>query len=89
MTIKNIECHNNNEVHLIEYDDIKHKTVGDVSKFFTRNKTDVLVITKRKKPFYVLTSTDIIDALVAHLDDIEISIYIDKNPKETYHKFCV
>lgn len=80
MKIKNIEC-NNNDVFIVEYEDIKNKTIEDVSRFFTKNKTDVLVITKNKKPFYVLTSTDIIDALVAHFDNVEVSAYIDKNPK--------
>ncbi|ACM93444.1 sensory box histidine kinase [Nautilia profundicola AmH] len=83
MTIKNINLeHNNNDVHVIEFNNVKHQTVGDISKFFTKNKTDVLVITKQNKPYYVLTSTDIIDALVAHYDNIEISMYIDKNPKK-------
>ncbi|GAB6073757.1 diguanylate cyclase [Nautilia lithotrophica] len=83
MTIKNINLEQNKkDVYITEYNDIKHQNVGEISKIFTKNKTDVLVITKNKKPYYILTSTDIIDALVAHYDNVELSMYIDKNPKK-------
>jgi len=81
MTIKNIEYNQTNDIHVMEFDEVKNKTIGEISKIFIKTKTDVLVITKQNKPFYVLTSTDIIDALVAHCDEISVAVYIDKNPK--------
>ncbi|AZV46787.1 hypothetical protein C3L23_05710 [Nautilia sp. PV-1] len=81
MKIKNIECHHNSDINIMEFKDIKNSTINDVSKIFTKNKTDVLVITKEKKPYYILTSSDIIDALVAHFDNIPLSDYIERCPK--------
>jgi len=81
MTIKNIEYNQSDDIHVMEFDEVKNKTIEDVSKIFIKTKTDVLIITKKNKPFYVLTSTDIIDALVAHCDEVKISMYIDRNPK--------
>jgi len=79
--IKNIECYHNSDINIMEFKDIKNSTINDVSKIFTKNKTDVLVITKEKKPYYILTSSDIIDALVAHFDNIPLSDYIERCPK--------
>jgi diguanylate cyclase (GGDEF)-like protein len=80
MKIKNMQ-YNNNCIFVIEYDEIKEKKISDVSRLFTKNSKDILVITKNLRPYHVLTSTDIIDALIAHDDNLNIETYIDKNPK--------
>ena len=84
MIIKNIEYYslNKKEILLREYIDIKNKTIEEISRQFTKNKCDILVITKKQKPYYVITSQDLIDALVSHFDNIKISLYIEKNPKK-------
>jgi len=79
MKIKNFK--KNRDVLVVEYDEIKNQLIGDVSKYFTNNKYDMILITKNNKPFYILTSTDIIDSLVAHYDNMSVFKYIDKYPK--------
>jgi diguanylate cyclase (GGDEF)-like protein len=80
MKIKNLEF-NTKDVLVKELKDVENITIGEISRHFTHNKIEVIVITKNNKPFYILTATDIIDALVAHYDFMKISEYVDKHPK--------
>ena len=64
-----------------ELNKLKEMSVGDISKIFVGKAIDFFIITKNKVPFYIFTSTDIIDALVAHNDEMKVIVYIDKNPK--------
>ena len=83
MIIKNINFeHSNNDVYVVEFDKIKHQTIGEISKYYTKNRTDVLVVTKNDKPYYIMSASDIIDALVSHYDNVELIMYIEKNPKK-------
>lgn len=81
MKIKNIECHYNGDINIVEFAEVKNHTINEISKIFTRNRTDVLVITNSKKPYFILTSSDIIDALVAHFDSMLLNEYIQRCPK--------
>jgi len=71
-----------NDIKIIEFEEIKQKTIAEISKFFIHHQTDIIVITKKKKPYYLLTATDIIDSLVAHLDNMDLANFVDKNPKK-------
>jgi len=66
---------------VFEYADIKDKPLGEVSEYFSKQKVESLLITKNKKPYYLLTAIDIIDALVSHSDKMLLFEFIDKNPK--------
>jgi len=85
MKIKTLNFDNKkkkNEVYVVELGEVKHKTISDISKMFINHKKDIIIITKEKKPYYLLTATDIIDSLVAHYDNMTIINFIDKNPKK-------
>ena len=83
MKIKNINFgKKKNDVFVIELAEIKNKTISDVSKMFINHNKDIIVIIKEKKPYYILTTTDIIDSLVTHFDNMKIVDFIDKNPKK-------
>ncbi len=80
MKIKNMR-YNNKSIVIIEYEEIKNMCISDVSKLFRKNNKDILLINKNKQPFFVLTATDIIDALISHDENLSIETYIEKNPK--------
>jgi len=80
--LKNIIIEDKKDKAVFEFKEIKDKTISDISRFFTKNNINSCVITKDKKPYYILTATDIIDALVAHYDNMNIATYIEKNPKK-------
>jgi len=81
MKIKQLEIDNKN-VFVIEYLDIKENKIEDVSKYFLNTEREVILITKQNKPYYIITQTDIIDALVSHFDNMKVIEYIDKIPKK-------
>ncbi len=64
-----------------EYEELRDSSIMDISKKFKDNDSDFYIILKDKKPFYIFTSTDIIDALVSRYDDIAINEYIERFPK--------
>ena len=66
----------------IEYEKIEYKNIAYVSKIFAKTKEEIIVILKENKPYYSITSIDIIDALIDHDDTLEMYEYIQKHPKE-------
>jgi diguanylate cyclase (GGDEF)-like protein len=70
------------DVMVLDIEKIKDFTIYDISKYFVRDGINALVITKNKKPYYFFTSTDIIDALVVHHEDMNILKFIEKEPKK-------
>ncbi len=82
MTIKSIISTRHHDALVKELDEIGEEKIIDISKYFSKNKIDILVITENKKPVYVLTSSNIIDALVEHMEVMSIYAYIDNKPKK-------
>ena len=81
MKVKNM-CNKQNSINVtIDYSEIRDMTLADISKLFIEKYKDVLVVLKNKKPFYILTATDIIDNLVSHNDTYTFETYIEKFPK--------
>jgi diguanylate cyclase (GGDEF)-like protein len=75
-------CNKQNSINVtIDYSEIRDITLADISKLFIEKYKDVLVVLKNKKPFYILTATDIIDNLVSHNDTYTFETYIEKFPK--------
>jgi len=81
MKVKNMCNKKNSENISIDYSEIKDMTLADISKLFIEKYKDVLIVLKSKKPFYILTATDIIDNLVSHNDTYTFERYIEKFPK--------
>jgi diguanylate cyclase (GGDEF)-like protein len=81
MKIKKMCNKKNSENISIDYSEIKDMTLADISKLFIEKYKDVLIVLKSKKPFYILTATDIIDNLVSHNDTYTFERYIEKFPK--------
>ncbi|MEO1928494.1 MAG: GGDEF domain-containing protein [Nautiliaceae bacterium] len=82
MTIKSIVSTHHHDALVREIDEIGEEKIIDISRYFTKNQIDILVVTENKKPIYVLTSSDIIDALVEHMEVMDIYSYIDNKPKK-------
>ena len=81
MILKHISRANTNQL-THEYSELKDMTIAEISKQFISSKNDFFIILKDKKPFYIITATDIIDVLVAHDDNINVATYVDKYPKD-------
>jgi len=81
MKVKHMCNKKNSENISIDYSEIKDVTLADISKLFIEKYKDVLIVLKSKKPFYILTATDIIDNLVSHNENYTFERYIEKFPK--------
>ncbi len=67
---------------IFEYNDIKNLKVFEISKYFKKENIDIIMILNNKKPYYLITSKDIIEVLLMHMDEMTVKELIDKYPKK-------
>ncbi len=74
-------CKSIDKILVYDYDQLQDETIVSVSKIFSKADRDFFIVLKDKKPFYIFTSTDIIDALIAHDDEMKIVHFMEKHHK--------
>lgn len=82
MKLKLLNDYNNKHYKVFEYEEIKDKKITEISKIFCDKNIDLIVVLKNKKPFYLITSKDVIEILLLHMDDITVKELIDKYPEK-------
>ena len=82
MKLKLLNDYNNKHYKVFEYEEIKDKKITDISKIFCDKNIDLIVVLKNKKPFYLITSKDVIEILLLHMDDMTVKELIDKYPEK-------
>ena len=82
MKLKLLNDYNNKHYKVFEYEEIKDKKITDISKIFCDKNIDLIVVLKNKKPFYLITSKDVIEILLLHMDNLTVRELIDKHPEK-------
>lgn len=82
MKLKLLNDYNNKHYKVFEYEEIKDKKITEISKIFCDKDIDLIVVLKNKKPFYLITSKDVIEILLLHMDDMTVKELIDKYPEK-------
>lgn len=71
-----------NSFYTIEFKEVQHKTFQEISSLFVKENINTIVFVDNKKPYYILTPSDVIDILINHKDIITIKEYIEQNQKK-------
>ena len=81
MKLNLLNDYNKQHYKVFEYDEIKDKKISEISKIFCDKNIDLIVVLKNKKPFYLITSKNVIEILLSHMDDMTVKELIDKYPE--------
>lgn len=71
-----------NSFYTIEFKEVQNKTFQEISNLFVKENINTIVFVDNKKPYYILTPSDVIDILINHKDIITIKEYIEQNQKK-------
>jgi len=66
----------------IEFKETQNKTFYEISNLFVEKNINTIIFLNNKKPYYILTPSDVIDILMNHKDVITMEEYIEQNPKK-------
>jgi diguanylate cyclase (GGDEF)-like protein len=73
---------NNDSVKSVELYDVADDTLEKISQEFVNNHLETFVVLKNKKPYYIFTSSDLIEALVDGYDKLSLFQYIQIKEKD-------
>ena len=71
-----------NNFYTIEFKEAQNKTFYEISKLFVKKDVNTIVFLDNKKPFYILTPSDVIDILINHKDILTLKEYIEQHNKK-------
>ena len=70
-----------NNFYTIEFKEAQNKTFYEITALFVKGNINTIIFLNNKRPYYILTPSDIIDILMNHKDVITMEEYIEQNPK--------